>query len=281
MSPFLFLLHRELIRFLRQPARMIASIGTPALVWLLLGAGFSRAVFAAPTSGPAAADGAAAATGYAAYLPAGMAAMGVVFTSIFAAMSLIEDRNEGFLQTVLVSPAPTWSMVAAKVVGSAVVAVLQAVPIVLAAPLAGVALSPLGFLSALLALALMALGVTGLGLAAAWRVNSTAGFHGVMNLVLMPMLLLSGAFFPIAGAAGWLAWLMALNPLLYPVAALRHALESHPASIPEWLGAAAFAAGGAGLAWVVMGRGRDPSARRSAEPGASPVAAADPRAQHA
>lgn len=245
-----WLIWRELIRFGRQPARIIASIGTPGIIWLMLASGFAGS-FAAP--------GGASAGGYAAYLVPGMAAMTVVFSSIFAAMSLIDDRAEGFLQGVLISPAPTWAMVGSKVIGGVLIACAQAMVIVLAAPaldLPGLAPKPIGLLLAFAALALMALGVIGIGLGAAWWVNSHAGFHGVMNLVLMPMLLLSGAFFPGTGASPWMSELMQFNPLSWPTQALRASVGLADHSLSLWLGSAGFAVLGCSIAGITMARGR-------------------------
>ncbi len=78
----------------------------------------------------------------------------------------------------------------------------------------------------------IAFALTSLGLVIAWRMESTQGFHAIMNLILMPIWLLSGAFFPASGAAGWLSWLMQLNPLTYGMAALRRSLYLHaPAAV--------------------------------------------------
>lgn len=246
---------RELTRFSRQPARIVASIGTPAIIWVVLASGLGGSFMLRAMGGE---GGSATATSYGAYLVAGMAAMSAVFTSIFAAMSLIEDRAEGFLQAVLVSPAPSWAMVGAKVFSAALVASMQSGVIILASPLAGVGLDVASVLVALAGVAMMALGITGLGLALAWKVNSTSGFHGVMNLVLMPMLLLSGAFFPMSGASAVMAVLMKINPLTWPSELIRTALLSGAGSttVWQWALSAVFAVLGAGLGLLVMGRGR-------------------------
>lgn len=246
------LLRRELIRFIRQPARVAATIGTPAIMWVVLASGFGSSF---RLEGNEFVGGG---VGYGAYLVAGMCAMAAVFTSIFASMSLIEDRNEGFLQGVLVSPAPTWSLVLAKVVGSALIASVQAGVLLLGAPLAGAPFDPISLLAALAGVACMSLGITGIGLALAWKVNSTAGFHGIMNLVLMPMLLLSGAFFPLKGSSVIMAWLMRINPLTWPSEVIRGCVLRGVGTVTltEWSLAIAFAALGAGMAWIVIGRGR-------------------------
>src|SRR5690606_27442761 len=129
----------------------------------------------------------------------------ILFSTVFAAISLIQDRHAGFLQSALVSPAPAWAVVFAKAFGGAAIATCQSAILLLGAYAVGLSPGPLDFLGALAAAALTAIAVIGLGLSAAWWVDSTAGFHGVMNMLLMPMWLLSGALFPVEGAAPWLA----------------------------------------------------------------------------
>ena len=224
------------------------------MIWLVLGSGF------AGSFSPNGTQDAAASLKYAAYVVPGMAAMVVLFTSIVAAISLIDDRHAGFLQSVLVSPAPTWAVVGSKVAGCAVLAVGQGALVLIASPLVGVPLTPLGLLSSLLALACIALGIGGLGLALAWRIDSVQGFHGIMNLVMMPMWLLSGAFFPVASAAGWLRGLMLANPMTWATEALRWSLLGEGSGGLgqglAWVGAALFAAAGIALPWSVLRRGR-------------------------
>lgn len=248
MPGAIWLIRRELLRFVRQRSRIVGALGTPVIVWILLASGFA---------GSFAWTGSETGTlPYSAFLLPGIASMVVLFTAVFAAISLIDDRHAGFLQSVLVSPAPGWSVVAGKVGACALLGTAQAALILLAAPLTGLTLSPGGFLLALAALAAVGAGVSGIGIAAAWRIDSVAGFHGVMNLLLMPMWLLSGAFFPIDGAAGWLAWVMRINPLSWPTEAMRHALGAG-ASLPPtwaWIGAVAFGAAGIALATAAMAR---------------------------
>ncbi|MEC9373702.1 MAG: ABC transporter permease [Planctomycetota bacterium] len=242
---FLALTRRELLRFTRQPSRIVATIATPALLWIFLAGGFAQS-FAPP--GESAAE-------YAAYLLPGMAVAVVLFSAIFAAMSLIEDRNSGFLQSVLIAPAPTWSTVAAKSAGGAILATLQAIVVLAASPLVGLRPTIPNVFLALLALIITAVAIISLGLAAAWRVNSSEGFHGVMNLLLMPMWLLSGAFFPADGAAPWLRVIMRINPLHHCTESLRASLANTPfdASL-SWLVAFAFAAAMLLLAAATIGR---------------------------
>lgn len=247
---FLALTRREVVRFFRQPSRIIASIGTPALLWLFMAGGFADS-FAPPAPGAGGADHA----NYAAYLLPGMATAVVLFSSIFTAMSLIEDRREGFLQSALVSPAPAWAIVGAKAAGGSIIATAQSVIVIAAAPAVGLHPGVVGFVMALAALALTSVALTSLGLAAAWWVNSSEGFHGVMNLVLMPMWLLSGAFFPAAGASKWLAVVMLVNPLSWATDAVRAPLSGEwGARGLAWMGTVLFAGGMVVVASLVMGR---------------------------
>jgi ABC-2 type transport system permease protein len=162
---------------------------------------------------------------------------------------------------VLVSPAPRWAAVGAKIAGGTIVAAAQGGILLLTAPLLGLRPGPGGYLLAFAAVLLIAAGFNGLGLGAAWRIHSSQGFHGVMNIVLMPMWLLSGSMFPLSGAAGWLRALMTINPLYWPTAAMREALagdvHAEPFSAPViWAAAVAAAAAGVLLAWVGMARVR-------------------------
>jgi ABC-2 type transport system permease protein len=173
----------------------------------MLGLGLNHTVSFQPAQGEG--------LGYLAFFFPGTVVLMVLFTAIFATISIIEDRREGFLQAVLVSPAPRWAIVLGKVLGGSAIAWVQGlVMLILGAWLVGFP-GWLGFFSALGVLGCIAAGLTGLGVAMAWPMDSTAGFHALMNLLLMPMWLLCGAIFPAATAAGPVKWLMYANPLTY------------------------------------------------------------------
>lgn len=246
------LMRRELVRFGRQPTRIIASLGTVLVFWLLAGSGFARSfIMPAPIDGSE-----AAAITYAAFLLPGMVTMMVMFSAVLSAISLIQDRHSGFLQAAMVSPAPAWSVAGAKVLGGALVATIQAAPLLLVAPAVGLRFG-FGMIPALLAAALTAAAVIALGLALAWVVNSISGFHGVMNLVLMPMWVLSGAVFPVEGASAWLRQAVAVNPLHWCTRAIGGSLGvGEPASIAQWGGVLLFALAAMAFALLVMGRVR-------------------------
>ena len=128
----------------------------------------------------------------------------LLFTAIFSEISIIEDRQEGFLQGVLVAPVPRAAVVLGKVLGGTTLAMLQCIPFLALAPAAGLGLPTAGSLALVVAvLALLAFALTALAAGIAWRLDSSQGFHAVMNLFLIPMWLLAGTLFPLAGS-GWL-----------------------------------------------------------------------------
>lgn len=204
---------REMIRFFRQPGRVIGTLGTPFGFWLVIGSGFGTSV------SPERVD-------YPTYLVPGTLVMVILFTSIFAMISIIEDRREGFLQSVMIAPVSPLAIVLGHVLGGATVAMVQGILFLAVVPLLGIPLHPTSLGFVLLDLFLVAFGLTALGFAFAWRSRSVQGFHSVMNLLLLPLWLFSGALFPFEGAKGWVQKVMVLNPLSYGLRALRSAFSN-------------------------------------------------------
>ncbi len=205
---------RELVRFVRQRSRIVGALGSPVVFWLLLGSGVGRS-FSLPSP-----DGA---INYMEYFFPGTVVLILLFTSIFSTISIIEDRKEGFLQSVLAAPVSRSAIVLGKVAGSTTLALIQGMVFLTLAPLV-IGVSPAAILITLVVLALLAFGLTALGYVIAWSLDSTQGFHAIMNLFLIPMWLLSGAVFPASGSPLWLQWVIAINPLTYGVAAVRWSL---------------------------------------------------------
>ncbi|HZN32278.1 MAG TPA: ABC transporter permease [Pirellulaceae bacterium] len=248
---------REIVRFFRQRSRIVGSIGTPLVFWLLFGAGLSRS-FRIGASGSE--------QSFLTYFFPGSLLLIVMFTAIFSSISIIEDRREGFLQGVLVAPIPRWAMILGKVLGGTFVAVVQGLIFLLLGLTLPIDLSLVGAAQLVLLLAVAAAALTSLGTFFAWKTDSSQGFHAVMNLVLMPLWLLSGGFFPapaVAADASWSAWLlhaaMRANPLSYAVGGVRRLLapaaEYPGAWVPglaaSWLVTIVFAAVAFGLAvWI-------------------------------
>src|SRR5579885_2878827 len=186
---------RELVRFYRQRSRVIGVIASPLVFWVVLGSGFGRS-FQGGGSQP---------QHYLDYFYPGTLIMIVLFTSIFTMMSVIEDRKQGFLLSVMVAPVPRPAIVLGKVLGGTTLSAAQGLIFLLFAPFAGVQMHwtalPLIVLTVLMV--------------------STSAFHAIINLFLIPLWLLSGALFPLSSASGWLRVLMRINPLTYGVEALR------------------------------------------------------------
>lgn len=231
LLPALSLAKRELVRFLRQRNRVIGAFATPILFWLLIGGGMGRSFSAEGTPGG---------DNYLQYLFPGTVLMILLFTAIFSTISIIEDRREGFLQSVLVAPVSRLSIVLGKVLGGAALAWGQGALFLLLGPVVGVWPTFAGAVIALALMGLIAFALTALGFCIAWRMTSTQGFHAVMNLFLMPMWFLSGALFPPDNAATPLRLVMWVNPLTWGLGGLRRAmfLGQGDASAPVAIGAA-------------------------------------------
>jgi ABC-2 type transport system permease protein len=240
---------REITKFLRDRSRVIGALVQPLGFWVLLGLGF-YGTFQMPGD---------AEVGYLEYLYPGIIALILLFTAIFSTISVVQERQEGFLQAALVAPVPRLTIVLGLVSGGATLAVAEAVLFLFLAPLVGLVPTVAGLAVILAATVATALAFTALGFTIAWRLDTTRGFHAVMNLFLLPMWFLSGAFFPAASVPDLLRWVMYANPAYYGVAAIRQGLYL-PAEAPGvemplalTLGVSvAFAAGVLGLAvWTV------------------------------
>ncbi|HVN63273.1 MAG TPA: ABC transporter permease [Candidatus Binataceae bacterium] len=206
---------REIARFVRQRSRLVGAILQPLVFWALLGAGLGASFRPA---------GMPSSVGYAQYFYPGVIVLVLLFTAIFATIATVEDRREGFLQGVLVAPVSRTTIVLGQAMGATTLALMQGLVFLILAPLAGIHLSIGAILLTAAMMTIIAFALTSIGLTIAWRIESTQGFHAIMNLILIPIWMLSGAFFPITGAPGWLRWTMELNPLTYAMAALRDSL---------------------------------------------------------
>ena len=205
---------REIVRFYRQRSRVVGVIASPILFWVAIGSGF----------GTSFRSGANGNQNYLEYFYPGALIMIVLFTSIFTMMSVIEDRKEGFLLSVLVAPVSRSAIVLGKVLGGTTLSTIQGLIFLVFAPLVGVHMGLTDFALIAVTIFLVSFALTALGFAIAWPMDSTQAFHAIINLFLIPLWLLSGALFPIAGASVWLRVLMRMNPLTYGVEALRRLL---------------------------------------------------------
>jgi len=212
LLPAFTLWWREIVRFYRQKSRVVGVLASPLLFWVVIGSGFGTSFRSGAGQGQ---------QNYLDYFYPGALIMIVLFTSIFAMMSLIEDRKEGFLLSVMVAPVPRSAIVLGKVLGGTTLSAIQGMIFLIFAPFAGIHLNLSQVLLVAVVVFLVSFALTALGFAIAWPMDSTQAFHGIINLFLIPLWLLSGAMFPIARASGWIRVVMYMNPLTYGVEALR------------------------------------------------------------
>jgi ABC-2 type transport system permease protein len=223
LLPAFTLWWREIVRFYRQKARVVGVIASPLLFWIVIGSGFGTSFRSGQGQG-------AGEQHYLNYFYPGVLVMIVLFTAIFTMMSVIEDRNEGFLLSVLVAPVPRAAIVLGKVLGGTTLATAQGLIFLVFAPFVGVHMTVASFGLIVLTVFLVSFALTALGFAIAWPLDSTQAFHAIINLFLIPLWLLSGALFPLAGASVWMRGLMYANPLTYGVEALRTLMYPEAAS---------------------------------------------------
>ena len=211
------LVYREIIRFIRQPMRLASSLAQPLFFWIFLGTGFSE-IFVIDEAG----------MDYREFAYPGIILMLMLFSSIFSTITIIEDRNMGFLQGVIVAPVSRGSIVWGKLIGGTLIALFQVLIFLLFIPATGINLSVLSFIVLLCFCSLIGFGFTGMGFYVAWRSETVASYHAIMSMVFIPMWLLSGALFPSNGVADWLVWLMSVNPVTYAMKGLRTVFYTQP-----------------------------------------------------
>lgn len=212
---------RDVIRYGRDRVRLAASLAQPLLYLVIFGSGLSASLGA----GFAGASG----ISYTQFMYPGIISMAVLFTSIFAAMGIVWDREFGFMKELLVAPIERSAIAVGKAFGGATQAVFQGAILLVLAPLVGVALDPGSALRILLFMAALAFGLSSMGVAIAARMRSMQGFQMVMNFLMMPMFFLSGALFPLVGLPGWMTVLTRLDPATYGIDPIRRTLLGAPA----------------------------------------------------
>jgi ABC-2 type transport system permease protein len=245
--PTFTLWQREMVRFYRQKSRVVGVILSPLVFWLVLGSGFGTSMRAGGSEN------------YLEYFFPGALIMIVLFTSIFTMMSVIEDRKAGFLLSVLVAPISRSAIVMGKVLGGTSLAALQGLAFLLLAPFIGVKFGFAQFLMIVVIVFLVAFALTALGFCVAWTLDSPQAFHAIINLVMIPLWLLSGAIFPLEGAHGWIRAVMLANPLTYGVESLRWTLYPTTATNVTTLATSLLILGVAcavlfSLAWMIANR---------------------------
>ena len=240
----LVLARRDLVRFFRQPSRLVGALGQPIIFWLVIGGGLSG-TFRLP----------GADVSYLAYFFPGVVLMVVLFAAIFTTASVIEDRHRGFLQSVQAGPGSRAALVLGKTLGSASVALTQAALFLVLAPAAGFPYRAVDWPLLVVALALAGIALAALGFAVAWGLDHVQGYHAIQMTVLVPLWVVSGAMFPLPAGHPTLAAAMRANPLAHAVSAVRRALAggAAPGVLPgsaalDLAVCLAFAAGALALA---------------------------------
>jgi ABC-2 type transport system permease protein len=210
-------LHREMLRFFSDRTRMASTLVQPVLWLFVMGTGLSTLVSQGPAQG----------VDFRTFMYPGVIAMTVITTAMFSAGSIVWDREFGFLREMLVAPVSRSSIVIGKCLGGGIVATGQGVIILALAGLVDVPYSPGLMLTLLGEMFLASFTITAFGVSLAARMKNIQSFFGVMQMVIMPMIFLSGAIFPLGGLPGWLAFLTKINPLTYAVDPMRHAVFTH------------------------------------------------------
>ena len=208
---------REMIRFAKDRSRILSSLAQPLLFLFVLGTGLGSLLNSS----------AGGAVGFTTFLFPGVMAISVLFTAAFAGISIVWDREFGFLREMLVAPVSTASILVGKALGGASVATLQCLVLLALAGLVGVPYDPLMLLAMIGLIFLMGFMITALGLVLAARVRQVQSAMPLVQLVITPLMFLSGALFPLSGLPTWLAVLTHVNPMTYAVEPLRSVVFDH------------------------------------------------------
>ncbi|HEB12878.1 MAG TPA: ABC transporter [Actinobacteria bacterium] len=206
---------RDLIRYRRDRYRVISSLAQPALFLFVFGNGLARGLSMSVEKTGGGSEN------YVTFIFPGILGMTLLFTSIFTAVSIVWDREFGFLKEVMVAPISRWAIAVGKALGGSSVAVIQGIFILLMAPILGIKLTPLLVLELLPLMFLISISLSSMGIVIAARMESMEGFQMVLNFLVMPLFILSGAMFPLKNLPEWLQFFTRINPLSYGVDALR------------------------------------------------------------
>ncbi|OEC88604.1 MULTISPECIES: ABC transporter permease [Methanobacterium] len=209
---------RETKRYVRYRSRILTSVVTPLLWLLIFGTGLGSAIRFGGILG-----------GYQAFIYPGIIGQTILFTTIFSGLSVIMDRQYGFLKEIMVAPISRPSIVLGKSMGIGTAALIQGVILLLLSFVVGVQMTVFAFISSVVLIILISLGFAGLGLLIATLTDSMEGFNLIMSFIVLPIFLLSGALFPVTGLPTWLQFAVYLDPLTYGVDALRSVILNQSA----------------------------------------------------
>ncbi len=224
LRPIYVICVREFIKFFREKSRLLGTLARPVLWLFVVGNGMSALV--KPHAG----------LSYLQFIFPGMIGMTILFASIFSSISIVWDREFGFMKEMLVAPISRLSIVVGKAVSGTLISVAQAIIILVLIPFLGIHLSALQFVEVAAVSVLVSFCITSIGILIAARLTSFDGFNIIMNFLVMPMFFLSGAMYPVSSMPPALRQLTHANPLTYGVDAFKHVLlgEATPPLGPEF-----------------------------------------------
>jgi ABC-2 type transport system permease protein len=202
--------YREVLRYVNERSRIISSLAFPLLFLVIFGAGFGKVI-----------GSLAPGVNFIQFMYPGIVAMTVLTSSLFAGVSVVWDREFGFLREILVAPIGRTGIVLGKAIGATVTGLLQVLIMLLLAPVLGVSLTPEIVLGLLPVVVILSLGLSGLGILIASFMTSQQGFQLLIQLLIFPLIFLAGVFFPVNNVPAWLEVISKVNPLTYGVDAIR------------------------------------------------------------
>jgi ABC-2 type transport system permease protein len=222
--PVYVICYREFVKFFREKSRLLGTIARPVLWLFVVGNGMASLI--KPQTG----------FSYLQYIFPGMIGMTILFSSIFSSISIVWDREFGFMKEMLVAPISRLSIVVGKAISGTLISVAQAIIIMLLIPFLGIHLSALQFFEVVAVALLVSLCITSIGILIAAQLTSFDGFNIIMNFLVMPMLFLSGAMYPVTSLPRALRQITLINPLTYGIDAIKHVLlrQSTPPLGPEF-----------------------------------------------
>ena len=212
--------YRDILRYWRDRWRLVASLAQPLLYLVVFGSGLSSAL------GRGTLFGTAGGFSYIQFMYPGIIGMAILFTAIFGAMSIVWDREFGFLKEVLVAPIDRSAVAIGKALGSTTQAMIQGLILLVLAPFVGVKLNVLTVAELIPLAAVLAFGLSAFSVALASMMKSLQGFQAVLTFLMMPMFFLSGALFPLTNLPSWMTWLTRIDPASYGIDPLRRVVLS-------------------------------------------------------
>ena len=211
--------YRDILRFWRDRMRLLGSLAQPLLFLIVFGTGLGSALGGAGGFG-----GGGSTLSYTQFIFPGIIGMSILFSAIFGAMSIVWDREFGFLKEVLVAPIDRSAVAIGKALGGATQAMVQGLILLVLAPVVGVQLTVTSVLLVIVFSFLLAFSLSSLGVLIASRMTSMQGFQVVMNFLMMPIFFLSGSLFPLQGLPDWMTVLTRIDPASYGMDPLRRVM---------------------------------------------------------